>query len=74
MHAINNMLQGQQVNEVQLAEIGRGFDAAERRAMAAAGTDSAEYLAFMAAESNNVRQTAEPPTLLCVVSWVGRCG
>eukprot|EP01052_Picozoa_sp_SAG31_P009925 SAG31_NODE_532_length_14374_cov_30.565254_5_plen_94_part_00 len=66
VHAINNMLQGPVVNEVQLAEIGRDCDAAERRAMADGGVDTPEYVAFIRGGSNNVNA---PP----IVTSLRRC-
>lgn len=52
-HALNSLLQGSYFTAVDLADIARQLDLEERARMAEGGTDSKEYLTFMAAESNN---------------------
>eukprot|EP00039_Didymoeca_costata_P001692 m.54333 g.54333 ORF g.54333 m.54333 type:complete len:244 (-) comp10918_c0_seq2:49-780(-) len=52
-HALNALLQGAYFSAVDLAELARSLDELERQRMAESGLDSKDYLAFMAADSNN---------------------
>jgi len=52
-HAINVLMQESMFTAIDLAEIAQGLDAIERQTMAEAGTDTKEYLTFMAADSSN---------------------
>ena len=53
-HAVNNLLQGPYVTEIDLAAIARELDAAERKLMLANGAETADALRFMAEDSGNV--------------------
>ncbi len=53
-HAVNNLLQGPYVTEVDLAAIAEELDAAERQLMLANGAETADALRFMAEDSGNV--------------------
>jgi ataxin-3 len=54
VHALNTLLQGPYIDEIQCAEIAQQLDAEEHALMAEAGMDSAEFLKFVAEGSSNV--------------------
>ena len=53
-HAVNNLLQGQFFDVSMLGDIASGLDAEERALMMEGGSDSADALRFLAADSQNV--------------------
>ena len=53
-HCINNLLQGPYYNEAAMAEIAHSLDQRERSLMMESGVDSADFLAYAAADSSNV--------------------
>ena len=53
-HALNNLLQGQFFDVSMLGDIASGLDAEERVLMMEGGSDSADALRFLAADSQNV--------------------
>ncbi|CAG9465806.1 unnamed protein product [Pedinophyceae sp. YPF-701] len=56
VHAVNSLLQGPFLTEVDLADIAAEVDEEERKLMAEGGVDEESYLRFMAEESSNVRE------------------
>jgi ataxin-3 len=56
VHALNNLLQGPLFTEIDLMHIAHDLDASEKAMMMEMGTDSADFLKFMAEESGNVAE------------------
>jgi len=56
VHALNNLLQGPLFSEIDLMHIAHDLDASEKAMMMEMGTDSADFLKFMAEESGNVAE------------------
>eukprot|EP00455_Lapot_gusevi_P005087 TRINITY_DN12143_c0_g1_i2.p1 TRINITY_DN12143_c0_g1~~TRINITY_DN12143_c0_g1_i2.p1 ORF type:complete len:289 (+),score=66.36 TRINITY_DN12143_c0_g1_i2:59-868(+) len=54
VHCLNNLLQGAYFTEIDLSQIALELDETERQLMAEQGIDSAEYLRFVAEDSENV--------------------
>jgi len=54
IHAINNLLQSPYFSEGDLAQIAKDLHEAERKLMAQLGTDTRDFLTFMAKESSHV--------------------
>lgn len=48
VHTLNNLLQGPFFSEVDLMQIAQDLDAEEKRVMAEMGTETPEYLQFVA--------------------------
>mmetsp|Transcript_626 Transcript_626/g.920 ORF Transcript_626/g.920 Transcript_626/m.920 type:complete len:276 (-) Transcript_626:76-903(-) len=54
VHCLNTLLQGAYFTAVDLAQIARQFDETERQLMATHGTDTNDFLKYMAEDSANV--------------------
>jgi len=54
VHCLNNLLQGPYFDAVILMQIAREFDEKEREAMSEMGTETPEFLKYMAEDSGNV--------------------
>lgn len=54
VHCLNSLLQAPLFSEIDLATIARQLDAKERQLMAEAGTDTNDFLKYMAEDSGNV--------------------
>jgi ataxin-3 len=54
VHCINSLLQGPFFDEIQLAQIAQDLDKTEKALMMEQGTNSKDFMKFMAEESNNV--------------------
>ena len=64
-HAINSLLQGPYTTEVDLSEIARELDDAERALMMSAGTDTADALRYLGEESFNVDDSGNFSVTVC---------
>jgi len=56
VHCINSLLQGAYFTEVNLSEIALEMDAAEKQLMMEMGTETRDFLKYMAQDSENVNQ------------------
>jgi ataxin-3 len=54
VHCLNSLMQGDYFTEIDLMQLARELDEQERRFMMESGTDSKEFLTFMAEDSGNV--------------------
>jgi len=54
VHCLNSLLQGPYFTEIDLAQIAHEFDKKEKEVMAEMGTETTDFLKFMAEDSGNV--------------------